>query len=196
MSNLLEQIKQLKAELAAYQNGGVEAVENLKNNGGNGEMNKEIVEGLGKVKAAVDGLKAREPYKWEKQVENFLNDGVDPRVAAAKEKFLEMGAREQAAFRQANPELYEKMFPSEKVEMPKPNNYDTFKKLVMQNEKDVAKLPYNVRLFAANNDPEFAAYIAVADASLQAAQNTNMGNPLLKKMKEMEAAKVAQEGQA
>lgn len=102
----MEQIRKVKAELEAFKNGGVEAVENLKKE--ESEM-KEVVEGLGNVQKAVEGLKQREPYKWEKQAEKFLNDGVDPIVKASKEKFLGMTHREQAEFRKANAELYEKM---------------------------------------------------------------------------------------
>lgn len=160
----------------------------VKNEGDDKDMSKEIVEGLEKVRGAVESLKEREPSKWEKQVENFLNDGIDPRIKAAKEKFLTLNHREQAKFKRDYPELYEKMFPEQKVNIPKPANYDTYKQLVYQNEKDVAKLPYNVRLYAKHHDPEFDNVITVADASLKAKQTTNKGNPLLKKLKDMEKA--------
>ena len=140
--------------------------------GGDTSISKEIVEGLGKVKEAVESLKAREPEAWEKQAENFLNDGIDPRIKAVKEKFLKLSHKEQAEFKQANPELFEKMFPEQKVNIPKPANYDTFKQLVMQNEKDVSKLPYAVRLYAKHHDPEFDKVITVADMSVKAQQES------------------------
>src|SRR5690606_10135017 len=134
----------------------------------------------------------REPHKWEKQAENFLNDGIDPRIKAAKEKFLKLTHREQAEFRKNNPELYEKMFPEQKVNIPKPANYDTFKQLVMQNEKDVVKLPYNVRLYAKHHDLEFDAYITVADITLKLNQSDGNSNPISKKLKDMEEAEKSQ----
>lgn len=149
-----------------------------------GKMSNELVEGLGKVADEVKKLQKPEPTSLDKALESFLSDGVDPRVKAAKDKYLNMSTNEQARLKETNPELYNAMFPKEEVSIPKPANYDAFKELVMSNENDITKLPYNARLYAMTHDKEFADYITVADASLMAKQTTDTKNPVAKKYQE------------
>lgn len=160
------------------------------NNTNNKEENgmENFKEGLSNIEKAVKDLKAKELTKAQKQMENFLNDGIDPVVKASKEKFLTMTANQQAEIRKNNPEMFEKMFPSEKVEMPMPQGYKEFKKLITDRPEDSHKLPYAHRLYASIMDAEFTAFLHVAETSIKAEQNSKMYN---QKLKELEAAEKA-----
>lgn len=116
---------------------------------------KEVTEGLKQVEEAVKQLHPKEQTTLDSQLDNFLNDGVDPRVKAAKEKFLKMNAKEQAQERQKNPELYEAMFPTPKVEIPKPAMYDQMKEAIMADPSRLSRVPLAVFNYAAQSDEEF-----------------------------------------
>ena len=56
-----------------------------------------------KVEEAVKRLKSKEKTIAQKQMEALLNDGVDPMIKAAKDKFLSMDTKSQAAWRKRKP---------------------------------------------------------------------------------------------
>lgn len=151
------------------------------------KMMDDVKKGLEDVEKAVKELKPKEPTSLDKALDNFLNDGEDVRITTARNKFMKMTKKEQAKIQETNPELFNALFPKEEINIPKPCNYEQYKALLMKNENDIVKLPYNVRLYAMHHDKEFAGFITVADASLIAKSKGNT-NPVAKKFKEMQDA--------
>jgi hypothetical protein len=144
-------------------------------------LEKSLGQKFDSLEEAIKSLgKKPEKTELEKQLDNFLGTEQTQKIEQAKNQFLSLSKVKQAEFKKSNPALYEAMFPTEEINIPKPSNYEAEKALIMKSEgKDISKLSYGSRLYAHHHDAEFNAFIQVADASLKAKQGSG-SNPLFK----------------